>query len=268
MKISFIGAGNMASAIIKSVVNSGRMNASDIYVFDKFSEKVSNLSSECGINACASLSDACNSSDVILLAVKPQDYPGLLSDIKSAAEDIGKKTFISIAAAISCEYICTQLGLGCPVVRVMPNTPLLIGEGATAISRNSYVSDKLYSKICTLFAASGCVCSLDEDMMNKVISVNSSSPVYVYLLAKAMIDKAQEYGISEKNARELVLQTVRGSVDMMLKSGKTPDELISMVASPGGTTLAAINSFENNNYIGTVHQAMDACTARADELSK
>ena len=172
MRISFIGAGNMATAIIKSVINSGRMNASEIFVFDKFDEKVNALA-QLGANKCESLSDACNFSDVILLAVKPQDYPELLENIRNCTNNLVNKTFISIAAAISCGYVCSVLGCNCPVVRVMPNTPLLIGEGATAISRNEYVSDKLYSKICTLFAASGCVCSLDEDMMNNVISVNS-----------------------------------------------------------------------------------------------
>ncbi|MBE6681814.1 MAG: pyrroline-5-carboxylate reductase [Ruminococcaceae bacterium] len=267
MIISFIGAGNMASAIIKSVTSSGRVNACDVYVYDKFEAKSDELA-KLGINKCTSLSQACNSADYILLAVKPQDYPSLLESISSVTDNLDKKTFISIAAGISCEYVCSKLGVECPVVRVMPNTPLMIGVGATAISRNSLVSDKTYSKICTLFAASGCVCSLDEELMNKVISVNSSSPVYIYLLAKAMIDKAVEYGISEKNASELVYQTIKGSAEMLIKSKKTPDELISMVASPGGTTLAAISSFNDNNFNDVVSKAMDACTDRAGELSK
>lgn len=257
----------MASAIIKSVVNSGRISADSIYVFDKFKEKSNELSC-LGINICESLEEVCNSCDNILLAVKPQDYEHLLLSVKEVTVDLPKKTFISIAAAISCSYICSVLGCQCAVVRVMPNTPLMLGVGATAISRNSLVSDKHYSKICTVFAASGCVCSLEEEFMNKVISVNSSSPVYVYLLAKSMIDKAVSYGISEKNAKELVLQTLKGSVEMLIKSDKTADELITMVASPGGTTLAAINSFENDNFDAVVKAAMDACTGRADELSR
>lgn len=267
MKISFIGAGNMASAIIKSIVNSGRIPANAVYVYDKFSEKSDELS-YLGINVCYSLADACNASDYILLAVKPQDYENLILSIKEVTENVSSKTFISIAAAISCDYVCSVLGTDCPVIRVMPNTPLMLGVGATAISRNSLVSDKQYSKICTVFAASGCVCALDEDMMNKVISVNSSSPVYLYLLAKSMIEKAVSYGISEKNARELVYQTLKGSVEMLIKSGKSPDELVSMVASPGGTTLAAIKSFESDNFDAVVKTAMDACTERAEELSK
>ena len=267
MKISFIGAGNMATAIIKSITLSGRVEAKDIFVFDKFEEKADALV-KLGVNKCNSVSCAVSSCDVILLAVKPQDYEALLVDIKNSGVKLSGKTFISIAAAISCNYITTTLDCDCPVVRVMPNTPLMLGVGATAISRNGLVGDKLYSKICTLFAASGAVCSLDEDMMNKVISVNSSSPVYLYILAKAMIDKAVEYGISEKNSRELVYQTLKGSVEMLIKSGFTPDELIKMVASPGGTTLAAINSFENDGFSDCISRAMDSCTNRANELSR
>lgn len=267
MKISFIGAGNMASAIIKSVVDSGRMSPDSIFVFDKFEEKATELQ-KYGINKCTTLEQACNSAEVIVLAVKPQDYEDLLKNISNITDRLSEKMFVTIAAAISCGYITKTLGVECPVVRVMPNTPIMLGIGATAISRNDKVSDKSYSKICTLFAASGAVCSLDETFMNKVISVNSSSPVYLYMLAKAMTDKAVEYGISEKNAFELVCQTLKGSTEMLIKSGKTPDELIKMVASPGGTTLAAISSLNDDGFHKIISDAMDACTTRANELSK
>ncbi len=267
MKISFIGAGNMASAIIKSIVSSGRVSGDSIYVYDKLGEKTDALCS-LGINKCSCVADAVNSAENILLAVKPQDYENVLEEVKNSGADLSRKTLISIAAAISCDYICQKLDTECPVVRVMPNTPLLLGVGATAISRNSLVSDKVYSKMCTLFAASGAVCSLDESLMNSVISVNSSSPVYLYLLAKAMIEKSVSYGISEKNSTELVFQTLKGSVEMLIKSNKSPDELIKMVASPGGTTLAAISSFENDGFNEVISRAMDACTDRAGELSK
>ena len=267
MKISFIGAGNMATAIIRSVVSSGRMSASSIFVYDKFRDKAESLV-PLGVNVCDSLSDVCNSAENIFLAVKPQDYEELLIDIKNVTLDLSTKTFVSIAAAITCQYVCSVLEADCAVIRVMPNTPLLLGVGATAISRNTFVSDKVYSKFCTLFAAAGTVCSLDECLMNKVISVNSSSPVYLYMLADSMIKKAVEYGISEKSAIELVYQTLKGSVEMLIKSGKSTDELISMVASPGGTTLAAISSLNENSFSKIISDAMDACTGRAEQLSR
>lgn len=268
MKIAFLGAGNMATAIIKSIVNSKRIDAQDIFVYDKFLEKAKCLSDELSVICCSSLSEACNSAENIVLAVKPQNYEELLCEIRDSASDLSSKTFISIAAGISCDYICSVLDFDCPVIRVMPNTPVMLGVGAIAISRNKYVTDKVYSKLCTLFACCGTVCSLDENMMNKVIAVNGSSPAYLYLLAKVMIEKAVEYGISEKNAKDLVVQTLKGSVEMLIKSGLDADELIKMVASPGGTTLAALSSFEEDGFENCVHKAMDACTKRAEELSK
>lgn len=258
----------MASAIIHAVIASKKMNAADIFVYDKQHEKSVALHNSLGINECASLSEACNSSECILLAVKPQDYEELLAAIRECTEKTESKLFVSIAAAISCDYICSMLEVNVPVVRVMPNTPVLLGFGATAISRNSFVSDKDYSKICGIFASTGSVESLDESLMNSVISVNSSSPVYLYMLAKAMIDGSIEQGISEKASVELVYKALRGSCEMLLKSGKTPDELIKTVASPSGTTLAAISSLENDNFYKTVNNAMHACTDRANELSK
>lgn len=267
MKISFIGAGNMATAIIKSVITSGRVKACDIYVFDKFEEKCDELA-KLGVNKCVSLDEVCNSGECIVLAVKPQDYEALLANVKSVTKDLSAKLFITIAAAISCDYICKELGVDVPVVRVMPNTPMLLGVGATAISRNKLVNDKNYSRICGLFASSGSVVSLDEELMNNVICVNSSSPVYLYMLAKAMIDGAVKQGLTEKAGTELVYQTLKGSCEMLMKSGKTPDELIKMVASPGGTTLAAISSLENNNFYKIIDDAMQACTDRANELAR
>lgn len=266
MRISSIGAGNMATAIIKSVISSGRVKAHDITVFDINTAKYDEFR-KLSVNCADSVSGACDASEVILLAVKPQDYEKVLNDIKPFCLQ-KKKAFISIAAAISTDFICKALGESFPVVRVMPNTPLLIGYGATAISRNALVDDKMYTKICGLFAASGSVVSLDEALMNKVISVNSSSPAYVYLFAKAMIDNAVEQGFDKELATDLVYKTMKGAAEMLIKSDLDADGLIRMVASPNGTTEAALRSFENDNFKSIVSNAMNACTARAEEMAR
>ncbi len=266
MRISSIGAGNMATAIIKSIIDSGRVKASDVTVFDIITEKY-NFFKTLGVSCADTLEQAIEASEVILLAVKPQDYENVLNQIKPFVES-KKKIFISIAAAISTNYICKTLNNDFPIVRVMPNTPLLIGHGATAISRNTFVDDKTYTKICGLFAASGSVVSLDESLMNSVISVNSSSPAYVYLFAKAMIDNAVSQGLDENLARNLVYATLKGSAEMLISSNMMPDELIKMVASPKGTTEAALKSFDNDNFCGIVSDAMNACTKRAEELAR
>lgn len=266
MRISSIGAGNMATAIIKSVITSGRVKAHDITVFDINTAKYDEFR-KLSVNCSDSLSEACDASEIILLAVKPQDYEKVLNDIKPFCSQ-KKKAFISIAAAISTEFVCKMLGENFPVVRVMPNTPLLIGYGATAISRNDLIDDKLYTKICGLFAASGSVVSLDESLMNKVISVNSSSPAYVYLFAKAMIDNAVEQGLDKELATDLVYKTIKGAAEMLIKSDLDADGLIKMVASPKGTTEAALKSFENDGFVNIVSNAMNACTERAEEMAR
>lgn len=266
MRFSSIGAGNMASAIIKSAVASKRAESCNITVYDINKEKYLSFQ-KIGVNCVDMLEQACFASDIILLAVKPQDYESVLLQIKPFVS--GKnKIFITIAAAISTQFICKMLGEDFPVVRVMPNTPLLIGYGATAISRNKFVDDKLYTKICGLFASSGHVVSLDESMMNTVISVNSSSPAYIYLLAKAMISGAVLQGIDASLAKDLVYKTIKGSAEMLLTSEMSADELIKMVASPKGTTEAALNSFEQAGFCKIVADAMNACTDRANELAR
>lgn len=256
----------MATAIIKSVVDSGRIKPHDITVFDIITEKYGAFK-QLGVNCCDTLKEACNASEVIMLAVKPQDYENVLLQIKDSIGE-SKKIFISIAAAISTDYICKTLGGNYPVVRVMPNTPLLIGQGATAISRNALVDDKLYTRICGLFAASGIVESLDERYMNAVISVNSSSPAYVYLFAKSMIDNALEQEIDRETAKKLTYKAIKGAAEMLIGSGYEPEELIKMVASPKGTTEAALNSFENDKFSDTISNAMNACTKRAEEIAR
>lgn len=258
----------MAGAIIYSLISSGKAKACDITVFDINQDKCSEFAS-LGVNVATSQKSAVEASFYIVLAVKPQDYEMVLLKIKQENPVFSSKVFISIAAGISTKYVCDTLS--CPelgVVRVMPNTPLLIGNGATAISRNTFVNEKDYTKICGMFASSGIVCSLDESLMNSVISVNSSSPAYVYLFAKALIDGAVEQGVDEKSASELVYETIKGAALMLINSGKTPQELISMVASPKGTTLAALESFESNDFESIVKQAMFACTKRAEEIKK
>jgi len=267
LRISFIGAGNMAGAIINSIINSGRAKPKDITVFDIDKAKYDHYSSM-GVSTADTKKEVCEASPFVVLAVKPQDYESLLIGIKEECGDISKKVFISIAAAISTDFITKTLSADCPVIRVMPNTPLLIGCGATAISKNQYVDDKEFTKICGVFAASGVVSVLPESQMNAIISVNSTSPAYIYLLAKAMIDGAVAQGIDSKVAAELVFQTIKGSAEMLIKTDLEPSALIKMVASPKGTTEASLRSFENEGFEQIVQHAMLACTNRAEEIKK
>ncbi len=263
-KIGFIGAGNMATAIINGILRSGSIPAENITVFDVLTDKLDAMTSK-GIRAAAAAADAVEASDIVVLAVKPQNYAEVLESIKSAVT--AEKVIVTIAAGISTDYIANALGCDCPMVRVMPNTPLLLGVGATAMSRRN-ISDEDFSCVYDMFANGGVAEVLDESRMNSVIAVNGSSPAYVYLFAKAMIDYAKEEGIDESSAMRLVCATLRGSAEMLEHSGDTPDELIKKVSSPGGTTLKALEKLDEKDFYGSVKEAMAACTERAGELAK
>ena len=155
-----------------------------------------------------------------------------------------------------------------PVIRVMPNAPMMIGAGATAITRNELVSDKNFSKICGIFSFGGEVASIPENQMNAIISVNSSSPAYFYEIIRIMINYATTKGIDEKVARSMAQNAMYGAAMMLKNSDKSPEELISVVKSKKGTTEAALDSFKSSDLEKIFFEAMDACTHRAEELGK
>lgn len=263
-KIGFIGAGNMATAIIDGILRSNPNSADNIIVFDVMPEKLDIMSKK-GVNVTTSASDVAAQSDITVLAVKPQNYAEVLEEIANAVTK--EKIIVTIAAGISTDYIAEKIKCDCPMVRVMPNTPLLLGVGATAVSRRN-ISDEDFKYVYDMFANGGVVEILDESKMNSVIAVNGSSPAYIYLFAKAMVDYAEKEGIDKDSALRLVCATLRGSAEMLENSGDTPQELIRKVSSPGGTTLKALEKLDEKDFYNSVIEAMESCTGRANELSK
>ena len=262
--IGFIGAGNMASAVIFSLFNNSDGEI-EMFAYDVDTEKCEELT-KYGVTVCESPQHLVKSVDIIVLAVKPQTYEKVLEDIKGYAEQ--EQIIVTMAAGISTDYIKKGLGFDCKVVRIMPNTPLLLGCGAIAICGCPRVTDSELEFVTELFSSCGIVESVDESDMNKIISVNGSSPAYVYLFAKAVIQGAVKQGIDADVAERLFLQTLAGSTRMMTETDYSIDELIKMVASPGGTTLKAIESLDDNHFGGIIFKAMEACTNRAEELKK
>lgn len=265
LTVGFIGAGNMAGAIIKSIVKLNSLTEKNICIFDINEEKCRNFE-KIGVKVYTSIIELATTSDIIFLSVKPQNFPDVLGSLKGK---IGMdKVFVSIAAGISTQYIQQSLSCNCPVIRTMPNTPLLLGKGATVICRSNNVSDDSFALVKNFFEACGTVTELQEDKMNAVISVNGSSPAYVYLFVKAMIDSAVKQGISANTALELICQTLEGSAAMLRQPDTTPEELIKMVSSPGGTTLQALDVLYKCNFEEIIYTAMLACTKRAEELGQ
>ncbi len=263
--VGFIGAGNMGYAIIKGIRGTGRGRELPLFAYDVSEEALGRLA-EFGVTTCADETELVGKCDYIFLAVKPQQLDIVMDRIGGAVT--ADKVIVSICAGITAEYLCSKTLPEAKVVPVMPNTPLLLGEGATALSRNKNVSDSEFEFVKNVFASCGKVAMVPEDKMKEVIAVNGSSPAFIYLFAKAFIDYADSVGIDGAAAKELFAQSLVGSAKMLTDSGYTVDVLIKMVSSPGGTTLAGLDELYKGKLSETVTKACESCTRRAYELSK
>lgn len=261
--VGFLGAGNMGYAIMKGI-SSSSLKDIKLYAFD-VNEAAVKKAADTGAEFCGSEKELVEKCDYIFLAVKPQVLSGVLDTIKdSLTKD---KVVVSIAAGITGEYLKTRTFSELKAVLVMPNTPLLLGEGASALARVSPVSDEEFELVCSIFNACGSTAVLPEDKMKEIIAVNGSSPAFIYLFAKGFIEYAQSEGISEDTAKTLFAKTLIGSAKMITDSGYSVDELIKMVSSPGGTTLAGLDRLYEGELVQTVKNACDSCTKRAYELA-
>jgi len=261
--IGFIGAGNMAGAIIKGLADNSYPEEK-LYIYDINNSVYSNFC-KIGLHTTKSIFEIVDLTDIVFLSVKPQNITQVLDEISKT--QYKEKLFVSIVAGVSISKIQNKLP-GAKVIRVMPNMPLLIKAGATALCRSENVTDEELDNIVNIFKLLGYVAILDEGKMNEVISINGSSPAYFYLFAKAVIDKAAEYNIDYNIAKELIAYTMIGSAKMLLNSDISPDKLIEMVASKGGTTHEALKTFKENKFEEIIKEAMDACTKRAYELNE
>lgn len=265
MKIGFIGAGNMGSAIMKGIAGSSMASEAEIFAYDPFAEKLQALA-DAGVKALDSAFDVAKSCKYVFLAIKPQQFGDALPGIKEAVTE--DTVIVSIAAGITAEYIRSETIPNAKVVLVMPNTPLLLGTGATALSKSDSVSDEEFAVVRRIFDSCGITAVVPQDKMKEIIAVNGSSPAFIYLFAKGFTEYAGSVGIDESTALSLFAQTLIGSAKMMTDSGMTIDELIKMVSSPGGTTLAGLDALYEGRLTEIVDDACKRCTKRAYELSK
>jgi len=263
-QISFIGAGNMATAIMKGILGSEIVSRYAIAAYDVFPEKVDELRPH-GVYAARTVKDAVEGADILFLAVKPQNFEEVLAGIKPHFSE--KTVVVSIAAGITAEYIKSFLGENCKIVLVMPNTPLLLGMGASALARVEPTGEEEFSDVCEIFSASGETAVIPADKMKEIIAINGSSPAFIYLFAKSFVSYAESVGLDSDAALRLFCQSLKGSAEMMLRSGHTIDELIAMVSSKGGTTIAGLERFEAHHLDAAVRDACEHCTKRAYELS-
>ncbi len=256
----------MASAIASGVIRAGVVSDSDIYAYDVIDVKIDEFRESNDINKCSCIAELVGFCDMVVLSVKPNNYNDVLSEI--AKTDISGVTFVSIAAGISTDRIKSVIGKEAMVVRVMPNTPILLGCGAAAACRCSNTGDEEFRAACSLFECSGELVVLDESKMNEVIAVSGSSPAFLFLFAKAVCEYAESVGISFDSAKLLFAQTMAGSAKMILNSGDDLQTLMDKVTSKGGTTAKALEHFYASGFEDIIKGAMQACTDRANELGK
>lgn len=266
IKLGFVGAGNMGTAMIKSIVNSGKLTADKIYIYDIDTEKLNSLRNDTGVNVLKSSSEVVENSDVIILAVKPNLVKAVMESFKSSFE--GKKILVSIAVGVPLKFYKEILGNDKKIIRTMPNTPALVGEGMTLMSYDNNVLEEDVITIRELFECLGKVEKLDEKLMSEVTALTGSSPAYVFMFIEAMADAAVLSGIPRNIAYKLAAQAVMGSAKMVIATGKHPGELKDQVCSPAGTTIEAVSSLEKNGFRYAVIEAMNECTKRAREIGK
>lgn len=263
-KIGFIGVGNIAKAIIGGICKQDYIKPENIYIYDVDDKKYDDFS-KCGVKVCAVTNDVIKNSDYIFLTVKPNNCDAVMNNVKEM--DITNKCFVSVMAGVSIAKLKSYVG-NSKVIRVLPNTPLLLSCGATAIAYEAPVTERDYEFIYGVFSSCGLAVKVREEDMDTVIAVSSSAPAYYFLLAKAGVEYAKSCGMDSESALKLFAKTLEGSGRMLTESGMTPDELVRMVTSPGGTTQAALESFEENGFVDIFIKGMKSASEKSKKLIK
>lgn len=262
-RLGVLGAGNMGMAIARGAVRGGILSAEEIVLFNRSEEKRAAHRAE-GFAVSGDYCELFCSCERVILGVKPQNFAEILPVL---AQTGCKPLVISIAAGVTFAKMQAELGADCPIVRAMPNTPLMLGEGATVLVGSSAAPAQQMEWTRALFASMGSVAVFDrEDALNDVIPYNGSAPAYLYLFADGMVKSAAQHGIPEREALRLFCQTMIGSAKMLLESGRTPEELTREVCSPGGTTIEAVQVLRRRGLEDILAEASDRCIARAYEL--
>lgn len=263
MKIGFIGTGNIATAIINGLLNSKTVSKENILLTDASVEKRNEYTQK-GFICKDKNSDVANECDYIFLTVKPQFYDDVLEDIK----EYGNKIYITVAPGITISHIKEMLGENTKVIRTMPNTPALVGEGVTAVCKSEDLTDEEFSFAQKLISSFSEMFIMDEKYLDPIISVSGSSPAYAYMFIDAIAKAGENQGIDYNTALIMAAKTVLGSAKLLLNSTEPPEILIGKVCSKGGTTIEAVNSLKADGFYESIDKAMKECTKRAIELKK
>ncbi len=265
-KIVFLGAGNMAEALVKGLLRAGIAAQADVICSEPRAERREELAKRYGVSVVASNVEAAEQGDVVVLSVKPQTMDVLLDEIAPAVDH--RKLIISIAAGISIQSIARKLGAGVRIVRTMPNTPALVGAGATALARGAHATDADLAEAKRLFEAVGIAHVVDEPLLDAVTGLSGSGPAFVFLAIEALADGGGKVGLARPVAMALAAQTVMGAAKLVLETGEHPGRLKDQVTSPGGTAIAGVHALEEGGLRAALIAAVEAATRRSRELGE
>jgi len=264
--IGIIGTGNMGAAIVKTLHNNKVVNEKNIIIYDKDSSVTKEISNQFGVIVAKNNTELVQKSKYILLAVKPQIINEVLKEISPIINP--GQIIISIAAGVSLAHIGKFLNENIGIVRIMTNTPLQVGAGASAITNNGKISDESKEFVKEIFNSGGIVVELKEDLIDAVTGLSGSGPAYIFIIIEALADGGVKKGLSRKIALDLAAQTVFGSAKLLIETGKHPGELKDMVTSPGGTTITALHELEKSGLRSTLMRAVEVATEKSKALNK
>lgn len=262
MKLGIIGTGKMGQALIKGIKGSSAISA-DIFAYDVACESLE-VAEKLGAEICGSIDDVIRASEMSILAVKPQVMVPVLKQVSTAIQS--NQVLVSIAAGISIDGIKDVVKETSKIVRVMPNTPALIGSGISAICVGEELSDDEKQAVCNVFGSVGEVVVLPEHLMDAVTALSGSGPAYVYLIIEALSDAGVDAGLSRQDALKLATCTLIGAARMVNETGMHPAELKDMVTSPAGTTIAGLRVLERGALRGLLMDAVNAALKRCKDL--
>lgn len=261
MKVGFIGCGNMAKALIGGILKQGIVTPENILAADKSAKALEAAKETYGICVTEDNAKAACEADYLVLAVKPQFLSDAIAEFREAVRE--ETVILSLAPGKTLAWLEEQFGKPLHIIRTMPNTPAMAGEGMTALCPNEAVTEKEKAGAEELFGSVGKTAIVPERLMDTVTGVSGSSPAYVFMFIEALADAAVEGGMPREQAYTFAAQSVLGSAKLVLESGKHPGELKDMVCSPGGTTIEAVRVLEKNGFRSAVIEAAAACIEKS-----
>lgn len=261
--VGFIGGGRMAEALISGMVTAALYQPEQIHVADPDASRLEHLKNQYGVQVGLTNDEVAGTSEAVVLAVKPQVLAEALTEIR---EGVRNRLVISVAAGVSIHRILQLLGGDARVVRAMPNTPAMVGEGMTGLAVGPGVGQAEAACARQIFESVGKVVPVEERLMDAVTGLSGSGPAYIFLAIEAMADGGVKMGLPRGTASLLAAQTVLGAARMVLETGQHPASLKDQVASPGGTTIAGLHRLEQGGLRAVMIDAVEAATKRSQEL--